>query len=107
MSAWLDRLVALDPRWKLALGAVATVLLLARCTGGDGGEPSAVPAGIRAGALLSALQLQGEEPVFVEAGIEILAVDEPWVCVRFGDNAQSDRWFNFEYVTGYMLHPGR
>ncbi len=103
MSAWLNWLVALDPRWKLALAAGALLLLVTRCAGG-GGQPSAVPDGIGVGTLLSALQIQGEEPVFDEAGIEIVAVDDPWICVRYDDNELSDRWFNFHFVAGYMLH---
>ncbi|MEM7306437.1 MAG: hypothetical protein AAF682_07200 [Planctomycetota bacterium] len=94
-SLW-QWLLALDLKWKLGLGALGLYLFSPSLGGAN------LPGDIEEGVRLAGLQLQGEKPLYQEGGIEVLEVEGTWVKVRLGENEATDRWFNFEYVAGYM-----
>ena len=35
--------------------------------------------------------------------MEIIAVQDPWVCIRLHDDPASDRWLNFDWISAYHL----
>ena len=98
---FLEGILALDPKWKLAGAAVGLLFLATRCGGAE--LESTIPTALEKGTILVGFQLPGEEAIYNEAGFEVLEVKGDWVKLRIGQDSASDRWFNFAHMTAFML----
>ena len=88
--------LALDLKWRLGMGAAFLWWLWPSAPG------AGVPGSLEEGMRLAGLQLQGEKPLYSDGGIHVLDIDGSWVQVRLGEDEATDRWFNFDYVAGFM-----